>query len=302
VWATGQLRQGRAYPEIETTLQIDPDARETFRRTLRYWKGSAEAHAAYNETHIAEAPACAKRWTEHVTVEGDHLILADPHAPFHDAAWMNRCMDLAQRWGVHKVGIAGDLFEQSAFSHFGRQIGVEWRDEKAAAMQMVRTLLTRFEGVTICQGNHEARVLRRLAYVMDGSDWDEMLYGEFTHDSKLNATPFHWFEIVSGGEHFRVTHPKNASITPGAVAAKIAAKHNISVIASHGHINGVRRDTSDRLWCIDVGMCAELERLAYVTMEDNTRPRMQQGAVLIKDGVPVLVEPGNVALYERMMA
>jgi len=292
---------GKAYCELETQYQIEYDARETFERRVREGAFWLKAGQTYHETHIAEAPECARRWTDHITVTGDHLILADAHIPFHDADWMNRCIDLADKWGIRKVGMAGDLFDQGAFSFYGRQQGVEWHDEHDAAMQAVRALLSRFEQVTISQGNHEVRVIRKIAHALDVADWNDMLYGEI-HSPKLNVTPYHWFIVESNGQRYRVTHPRNASITPGFVAARVAAKYNAHVITSHGHLNGWRRDTSDRLWCIDMGMCADLERLAYVVTEDNTRPIMQQGAVLILDGIPALVTPDNIAQYERMAA
>ena len=39
--------------------------------------------------------------------KGDMLILPDPHCPFHDAAWINRCVDLALKWGIRLAGILG---------------------------------------------------------------------------------------------------------------------------------------------------------------------------------------------------
>jgi len=300
-WAARQYRQDGHYQTIDRQLDIDPDARDCVYRQVRTWADAQAAAEEYHETHIAEAPECARRWTDHITVAGDHLILADAHIPFHDADWMNRCIDLADKWGIRKVGMAGDLFDQGAFSFYGRQQGVEWRDEHDAAMQAVRALLSRFEQVTISQGNHEVRVIRKIAHALDIADWNDMLYGEI-HSPKLNVTPYHWFIVESGGQRYRVTHPRNASITPGFVAAKVAEKYNTHVITSHGHLNGWRRDTSDRLWCIDMGMCADLERLAYVVTEDNTRPIMQQGAVLILDGIPALVTPDNITQYERMAA
>ena len=41
-------------------------------------------------------------------------------------------------------------------------------------------------------------------------------------------------------------------------------------------------------------------RLAYNAKTHNTRPMMNQGAALVLDGIPVLLEPAKRALVDRL--
>jgi len=250
---------------------------------------------------VAPAPACCRRFTDTLVVEGDHLLLYDPHWPFVDADFINRLVDLALRIGIRSVGIGGDLADQSTFSHFGRQIGVEWKDEKAAIKQGVKALRMAFDELTICPGNHDRRMLRALNNAIDEFDWVDTLHDWFPpiEGKRLNITPYYFYHVLSGGERFRVTHPKNSSVKPTTVPLMLCHKHHEHIISGHNHLNGKRRDEGDRFWVMESGMCADRELIQYLMIEDNTRPMAQQGAVIVRDGVPILLWPQDIRFYDR---
>ena len=250
---------------------------------------------------VAPAPACCQRFTDTLVVEGDQLLLYDPHWPFADADFINRLVDLALGMGIRSVGIGGDLADQSTFSHFGRSIGVEWKDEKLAIKQGVKALRMAFDELTICPGNHDRRILRALNNAIDEFDWVDTLHDWFPpiEGKRLNITPYYFYHILSGGERFRVTHPKNSSILPTSVPLALCHKYHEHIISGHNHLNGKRRDEGDRFWVMESGMCADRELIKYLMIEDNRRPMAQQGAVIVKDGVPVLLWPQDIRFYER---
>ena len=248
---------------------------------------------------IAKAPACAPRFNKPLTIKADKaLIMADPHVPFHDAAWCNRVIDLALRWGCDTVAVPGDLVDFTAFSKYGRQERVEAEDEIQAARKFLRALARTFATVVFVGGNHEMRLPRITGNALELRDVMDL----FIRDANVQASDYFWFELMSGGQRFYIEHPKNASVIPGRVPAKLAEKYHCHVIGTHGHQWGMVRDVSDHYWGIDAGVCCDPLRLAYVQKVHSVRPQVYQGAVIVLNGTPVLLSPQNIAMFESMAA
>jgi len=248
---------------------------------------------------VADAPQCAPRWDTHLRIEAERaVVLSDPHVPFHDAEWCNRVIALALANGCTVAAVPGDLVDFTAFAKWGRQERVEAEDEIRAARQFLRALARSFETVVYTGGNHEMRLPRVTGNLLELRDVMDM----FVRDGNVLATDYHWFEMVSGGEVYYVEHPKNASVIPGRVPSRLAQKLGCHVIAGHGHQWGHVRDVSARYHAIDAGVCCDPMRLAYINKVHSTRPRVYQGAVLVLDGVPILLSPDNIAAYETMAA
>jgi len=248
---------------------------------------------------IGDAPSCAPRFDQEVRLKAERvLIMPDPHVPYHDGPWCNRVINLALSMGVDTVAVPGDLVDFTSFAKWGRQERVEAEDEIREATRFVRALARTFDRVVYSGGNHEMRLPRITGNLLELRDAMAM----FVRDENVTVTDYHWFELVSGGERFYVEHPKNASTIPGRVPTQLAAKFSCHVIASHGHQWGQVRDVSGRYWCIDSGVCCDPPRLAYISKVHSTRPQLYQGAVLVIEGTPILLGPGNIGLYERMVA
>lgn len=245
----------------------------------------------------AQIPAASTpRFDKPLHIEGDALVWADVHGPFHDAEWMNRTADLALRWGVKHLVIAGDLADFNAFSVFGRQIGIDADAELATLGKIVDAACASFE-LWYFAGNHDVRPLRAVAQA--GLSVTSIMR-MFTGNARCHLSDYHWCDVTSGGKRFRVEHPKNASVLPTRVAQGLVTKYRCSVIAGHGHLWGITRDASGQDWAIDSGICADPLRIGYAQQVHSTRPAMCQGAVIIKGGVPILLGPENIAFYERL--
>lgn len=245
---------------------------------------------------VATNPSCAPRFDKPLCVEADCVLLMfDIHAPFHDADWCNQVIDVALLYNVDTVAIGGDLVDFTAFSKWGRQERVEAEDEIASATQIVTVLCATFKRVIYSGGNHENRLPRSTNNLLALRNAMEM----FTKDTKTEITDYHWFELTSGGEKYYIEHPKNVSINATVVPKKLAGKYLCHIIAGHGHLWGITRDPSNTFWCIDSGVCADPERLAYTHKTHSTRPKEVQGAVLVLDGLPILLSPDNIKFYER---
>jgi len=282
-------QQGKNDAEIAKEFR-DEGIRRTYKSIQR--KRQREGWHAL----IAANPLCAPRFDRPLRVEADRaLLLIDPHAPFHDADWCNRVIDLALSYDIDTAAIAGDLVDFTAFSKWGRQERVEAEDEIASAIQFVEVLCSTFRRLIYSAGNHENRLPRITGNLLALRNTMQM----FTNSTKTEVTDYHWFELISAGEKYYIEHPKNASIHATIVPKKLASKYLCHIIAGHGHLWGMTRDPSDTFWCIDSGVCADPERLAYTHKVHSTRPKELQGAVMVIEGIPILLSPDNIGFYER---
>jgi len=233
---------------------------------------------------------------QQLTVQGDFLLLFDIHSPLQDADWINRVMELALDMGIDSVGIGGDLVEFDAFSHFRRSEDYDIRDELKTTRKLL-SALANFDRVIFSPGNHEVRLSRKLNWLLPVDESMKL----FLESPKVQMTSLHWFEVISGGEKFRVEHPKNTSVHAALIPQKLCSKFLCHIIAGHGHDWGLARDVSDHFWAIDAGCCLDPKRVDYCNREHSTRPVMKRGAVIVKDGIPLLLSPHNIQYYEKTL-
>jgi hypothetical protein len=236
------------------------------------------------------------RFNEPLQVVGDVLNLNDIHCPFQDTPWIDRVVNLAIRWGITQAVIGGDLADMNAFSSYGRDTGIDADMELDTLSRFMDALCQTFE-VYYFAGNHDTRPLRALKDAGLSIKW---LMQMFTPSEHCHISDYYWCRLTSGNSEFQIEHPKNVSVNATIVARKLAEKHHVNVIAGHGHLWGMSYDASGRYTCIDSGICADTERMAYVTLRHSTRPTMISGAVIVVDGMPILLGKDNISFYERM--
>ena len=223
----------------------------------------------------------------------DALVISDIHAPFHDAEWLTEVLWLANKWDIEHCIVAGDLFDMAALSTFTPTMALEGEkaamlsDELDAAAEIADALDLYFDEIIVTTGNHEqraSRVARMTAKTF------KALLGKRDSEN-LRVSPFAFALIhSSNGQTWEATHPKNSSVIPARVAARMADKYERNIIAAHGHDWGEVTSVNGR-YAAACGMCADPLRLDYVMKTHNTRPFMQQGAWILKDGLPVLLHP-----------
>lgn len=241
--------------------------------------------------------ATARRYNEPLQVTGDAVILADIHAPFHDAGWLDAVIGLALRRGVRQVILAGDFADFNAFSSFGRDAGIDADEELDALSALMDAIIGTFERVYYIAGNHDVRPLRMLKDTGLGVTMLMRMFAPRPDDQHFFTSDYHWCRLSSGGVDWQVEHPKSASVNATFVPKRLASKFGCNIVGAHGHTWGMTRDDSGRYWAIDSGICADPERLGYTQLVHNLRPRQMQGAVLVLDGLPLLVSPQTIGMY-----
>lgn len=287
------VQQGLGPAEIQEAFEKEGIAKsfQSVRGKIRREKRNHPA-----EWHARVDPSPYTKYQNPMRVEGDALCLFDLQAPFHDAIWVNRCVSLALRWRIKQVILGGDLVDLAAFSPFGRSVEIEAEEEIRATEQILKALASSFERVYWFAGNHEARLAAQLGKQVSL----ERALNMFERADNVQVTGFRWCELIAGSTKYYVEHPGSFSKKPTTVAAELCSIHDKSVIAGHGHLWGMVRDVSNRHWAIDSGMCADPERLEYSVKVHKRFPKMVQGAVIIRDGIPYLLCPDNMAGYEHM--
>lgn len=235
------------------------------------------------------------RYDQPPIIEADDvLVMADIHAPFHNADWCSDVVTLAVRLGIKRVIAAGDLLDFASITSFTKQMLAQgesdllFSDELEAAAEFVGVLLENFDLVDCILGNHEERLTRRMAVRMRARVIAQLL--GFQHEKRLTIHPYFYCIVETSMSKWRVTHPRNISVVSGRVAASLADKYRMNVVAGHLH-NWAERTSASGYYAAECGCCADPQRFAHLALRDNIRPRMQAGAWLLHQGRPVLLHP-----------
>jgi hypothetical protein len=230
-----------------------------------------------------------------VIVTDNILVLGDVEAPFHDADWCSDVVALAKYWDIDAVLLAGDFLHFAALSSFARELmakdedEVEVSDEIESAAEFSGVLLENFSEVHAILGNHEKRLTRRLGVAARARIIRQLL--GYRLQKRFNIYPYYYAKVEASTGTWRVTHPKNSSVIPIRVAWWLADQHGQHVVAAHSHHCGWTPSKSGKYYAAECGCCVDPQRLAYTSVRDSTRPRMQQGAFILRDGFPILLHP-----------
>lgn len=220
---------------------------------------------------VSERP----RYDDPPRIDGESvLLLGDCQIPFHDAAFINKCKELAFSWGVRRCVWGGDILDFATLSVFltEAQDADEELDEDE---RYLAELASGFEHVDWLLGNHEARLRNRLAKWLDAERIRKMLGLDTT------VTAHNYFYCLVGADWI-VTHPKNASELPARVAMWIAEKCGRNVAMFHDHVTGISQTRDGEHIGVSVGMCADSLRMEYQAIRQSKRPAMTQGAAILR--------------------
>ncbi|MHB8961971.1 MAG: hypothetical protein ACYC5K_02340, partial [Saccharofermentanales bacterium] len=258
-------------------------------------------------------------------MEGDAVVIPDPEFPYHEAEFMNRVLDLADAWKIKQCNIAGDAMHFNAISKFepawkekpkntidekmeaelleiandankrtrerllevitrnpSEQDGDDVGNEVETAKRALIRLGEQFDRVDYVIGNHDGRFLSALN---SPTFADQLLKFIGLNEPKWRIAPYYYSFIRSGGELFRIEHPKSASQS---TASKLASKYLCHVLMGHSHLLSSQFDQSGSFWAMHMGHCVDERRLPYASQRSNTSPAHVLGAVIIRDGFPHL--------------
>ncbi len=165
--------------------------------------------------------------------------------------------------------------------------------EARSTLKMIGELFTLVDFVL---GNHEGRLIRTLNSPLFATD----LLGFLGLDAEpqWRISPFYYSWVESGGERFRVTHPKNYAKYS---AAQLADKFQCHILMCHSHKVSMIPSKSGEWMGWQIGCCVDERRLPYAAQRDNTADTHSLGAAIIRNGyVWVLTEDWTD--WERLLA
>jgi hypothetical protein len=255
-----------------------------------------------------------------LTMHGDALIMGDLECPYHHAEFIDKCLELADRWRIRQCILGGDIMHLDSLSSFSknwrntetggitleaRQALYDASSKMSAKDRQILVGVIEEEGIKDEEDGLSTElaatraVLHRIAdqfdllHIVLGNHEGRMIRALETVLSpddilrllglggKWQIAPFYYSLLTSSGETFRVTHPKNYG---KGTSRKLASKYRQHCIMMHGHHFLLSTDPSGEWLAAEIGHCSDEERLAYIAQRDNTADKHVLGAAIVQGG------------------
>lgn len=252
-----------------------------------------------NRMLISESPF--PKYDSPLVMEGDALVLPDVEVPFHNAEFLNRCIELAHKWKIKQCIVAGDYLHFDSIKHWEPSwvsdengLHMNLSQELEVARRETKVLSQTFDNIDYVVGNHDDRFLRALNSQIFPSELTRLLEA----GNRWRIAPYYYSILISDGEKYQIEHPNSASkISP----IKLASKYRCHVLQAHSHKWSIDHDISGTYWAINMGCVVDETRLAYAAQRHNTGESHKLGAVIVRGGFPhVLSEKTPWDRYMRM--
>lgn len=294
-------------------------ARSQYRNLVGNFGGS------YAFAKIKESPY--PKFDKPLEQSGDCLVLPDTEFPYHNADFINRCIDLALSWGVRQCCIAGDALhfnsiskweanwktskdkgisetaETTLMNHIMKLPG-KYQDElmkvvaelggiadndvgseSCHAKKALENIGDAFDDVVYVIGNHDGRFLSALNSPMFADDLKRFVVGD---NPKYRIAEYYYSILHTDAGDYSIEHPVSASAT---TAQNIASQKLCHVLMGHSHRYSRTHDVSGKFWAIQMGMCCDEDRMAYVGQRTRGREKHSIGATIVRGGYPYDVSP-----------
>lgn len=215
----------------------------------------------------------------------DYMVSCDYHAPFHSPWWINKMLEVAERFKIKKHIIAGDFFDFEFASKWPGDHGT--LDAEVDGSKEALKAIDAFDVNYFIQGNHERRVQR----LTDGKITAQHLFSLFGKERWENRVRYMTNDSVRVGDDYLILHPSSYSQISGSVAVRLAEKHHRHVLNAHGHFAAIRYDKSGKYVCVDLGGMFDIQRIEYCMTRSTTHPYWNNGFGMIRDGRFTLFHP-----------
>jgi predicted phosphodiesterase len=202
---------------------------------------------------------------EPLHLDGDFIVVGDPHVPYTDYAFSSNIGRVAEKTGIRRLIVDGDFFTMDNWSKYASSIPpATWHQERNAAKILIGDWLEVFTEIYIIQGNHDRRLTNWSEAQLDESD----VWGMINTSTKIKHTKFGYCTVNSAGIPWRVTHPVNYGRR--SYPCCLTLQTNSSRISSAGTNTTPRRDgtfTSAGWWSMAV---VSLTRASWRTLALTT--------------------------------
>lgn len=225
-----------------------------------------------------------------ITIELDNAAFTgDFHVPFTNERLIQRLFDAADEHGTKDLIIGGDFWDCDNYSKFTHLTSTLcFKEEIEEVRKELKRLLSHFERLYICRGNHEKRWLDLNAGKMGMRELFALArptnLSEDDWDRRVTITMDDHIHLIHKGELWLLCHPRNFRIVPLSVAQDLAAKNLCNVVTFHGHAFRQGRDRSGRFRVAEGGGLFDRAALDYMR-ETTCHPMTRSGFYILKDGM-----------------
>jgi hypothetical protein len=276
--------------------------------------------------HVKESPF--PKYNKPLVMEGDAVVLPDIEFPFHNAEFLNKVLELASEWNIHKCIVAGDVMHFSSLSSFdGNWVAIQ---DDGISDEVERTLMDFAMRLPSSKQQELIDLVMELNVVSDDGEpnlsaelktirreilnlsncFDEIHFVLGNHDSRfLRALqspifPEELLRLVEAPlEKWKVAPYYYSRLVSGGevfqiehpttaakyAAVKIASIHQCHVLMAHSHHWSMEKDPSGRFWAIQMGCVVDEDRLPYAAQRHSGKEAHMPGAVIVRDGYPFLL-------------
>lgn len=208
--------------------------------------------------------------------KGERLVLTDAQVPFHNATFINKCIDLALAWGIKSCLLAGDIFDVTAFAgeKFHTKPSDTFRVELSEGRKFVKAIADAFDEEDLLTGNHEKRFRHFMREQLMAEEFKLLLRAP----ENVSFSDYGYCFL----ENWMVGHPRNVSVIPGRIPFFLSRKFpTYNMATGHGHLQAITMAEDGKRIVVDIGSCADFSKLDWVAMDINTRPSMVMGALIL---------------------
>jgi hypothetical protein len=210
----------------------------------------------------------------------DYIITADYHSPYFSVPWHNRSLAIAERFGIKKLIVIGDLVDFGFASHYYSDHKPGIADEADENRRLIQSLLAQFEEIVVVKGNHEDRLGRQTNGIVQARYLFELWAGtEYGKRFKYSL----YDKLTIGGEWLCV-HPRSYSQRAGIASRALCSKYLKNVLNTHGHHVGWNYDPSGKFLAVDLGGMFDPEKIEYMNVKTTTHPTWNQGFGMLRNG------------------
>jgi hypothetical protein len=291
-WVEEQLRIHGTQAAVCRIHGIPP---RTFRRSVaRYRKNKglmpvaldAAASMAAMEERFPVAPMA-----EELVITGDGVVSSDWHVPLTSFENAAKLIQSAVEHGLTDwLAIVGDFFNLDAMGRWDDKqesagLGIEIR----IAGQILELLLDVFDVIYVTKGNHDERLLDKLAYKIKFEQSIRMLLPNISDEKmrRIVVTEYDFIRIETNNGPWHCAHTRQYSKIPLSVPRELCDIYGMHVAAAHRHHHGITTSKGGFL-AVELGGLFDARKTHYLKKYTNTFPRWTPGWMLLRDGFPYL--------------
>lgn len=220
-------------------------------------------------------------------IEGDAVIAGDIHNNTVNKDFSQRPLEIGMEYleKPRRFIAAGDFLSLESFSGYEPSYPTPafWREVRSAAAFLELYLKT-YDELYIIPGNHDLRATKKThaALLM------EHLVKIISHDPRIKVSNIGHMLLHTPKGTYRVTHGSEYSVNQLVVADQLAQKYRQHIIGWHQHHAAIGMDRFKRQIIVDGGGLFDASAIPYLKVEDNKKPNMVNGFVMVRNGYPYL--------------